>query len=810
MIVLLDDTGIILTHDDEQVRFKRYDEAGLDHFQAAIDNQAGHATFEQVGTPYDLFYYTSPELGWKICAVVPRSEIDHQVGQFTHRVMGFLALALLLSGALTLFGVRRFIVQPIKELERSAETIIESGDLDHEIPVGSKDEVGQLAASFQAMVASIKKAQADLRKAELRKSEKRYRSLFHGVPIGLYRTTPDGQIVDANLGLMQMLGYPNREELLAANAADLYLTFQDRVRWATLMEREGIIRDFEIQLRRYDGTPIWLSDTARAVRGVHDQVLYYEGSLEDIMERKRAEAELRQAKEAAESAQGDAESAQRAAESARQDAEAANQAKSRFLANMSHELRTPLNAILGFSELMARDPSLSAGQRENLATIGRSGEHLLALINDVLQLSKIEAGRVEIHKVSFDLLHMLVGLEEMFRLRAEARGLSLTLDRDPDLPRYVRADEGKLRQVLINLLGNAVKFTEEGGVTLQVRRTGSDVRSAETEGPLLAAPWVLLHFAIQDTGIGIAPEELDAVLDPFVQTASGRASGEGTGLGVPISQQFVRLMGGQLKVRSELGRGTVFEFDVPVEQVEGSEVQVKQPQRRVIGLEPGQRAADGSPYRLLVVDDREASRKLLVKLLSSLAHQEFQVQEAANGREAVDLWERWQPHLIWMDMRMPVMDGYEATRQIKATEAGQDTVIVALTASAFEQERSAVLATGCDDFVRKPFRAAEIFDVLARHLGVRFVYEDLPGRLGAACAGDELNLGDMPAEWLASLRQATVEGDLDWMASLIEVVQERDPARAAALAELVHNFRHDEILARIACVVQEGRGEGPV
>jgi CheY-like chemotaxis protein len=331
----------------------------------------------------------------------------------------------------------------------------------------------------------------------------------------------------------------------------------------------------------------------------------------------------------------------------------------------------------------------------------------------------------------------------------------------------------------------------------------------EGQASLFAAPYDVLHFSIQDTGIGIAPEELDAVLDPFVQTASGRASGEGTGLGVPISHQFVRLMGGRLTMRSELGRGTVFEFDVPVERVKGGEVQVEPPRRRVTGLQPGQRAADGGPYRLLVVDDREASRRLLVKLLSSLVPQEFAIQEAANGREAVDRWERWRPHLIWMDMRMPVMDGYEATRQIKATEAGRETVIIALTASVFEQERSAVLAAGCNDFLRKPFRAAEIFDVLARHLGVKFVYEDLPGEAETTCAGEALDLGVMPGEWLADLRQATIEGDLDWMVTLIEVAQERDPARVAALAELAHNFRHDEILTQIERVTPAVRTEGP-
>jgi two-component system sensor histidine kinase/response regulator len=485
---------------------------------------------------------------------------------------------------------------------------------------------------------------------------------------------------------------------------------------------------------------------------------------------------------------------------ARRAAEAANRAKSVFLANISHELRTPLNAILGFSELMTRNPNLSPDQRRNLETIGRSGEHLLALINDVLELSKIEAGRVELRTENFDLHHMLLGLGEMFSLRAKDEGLTLVVDLAPGVPQYVRADQGKLRQVLINLLENAVKFTHAGDVMLRVwtegRRTTEDERrTTEDELWSVNRPSSLV-FEVEDTGVGIAPDELEAAFDAFVQTSSGKESQRGTGLGLPISRHHVQMMGGELRVMSEPGQGTRFEFDVPVEVVEAAEVETAQPTRRAMGLTPGQPA-----YRLLVAEDAEASRTLLVKLLASLG---CQVREATNGQQAIEIWKGWRPHLIFMDMRMPVLDGREATRHIKAAPQGQETVIVALTASAFEEDRAAALVAGCDDFVRKPFREADIFNVLTKHLGVRFVYEREDRDRGDREALDAVALADTPPGWGAALRRATREGDLARMLVLIEQVRERDGALAERLAHLARNFEYDAILKLIQ---QGGNGD---
>ena len=370
------------------------------------------------------------------------------------------------------------------------------------------------------------------------------------------------------------------------------------------------------------------------------------------------------------------------------------------------------------------------------------------------------------------------------------------------MPQYVRADEGKLRQVLMNLLGNAVKFTQEGSVALRVRYLA---------GQPAGQPTGRLHLNVEDTGPGIGPEEMAAVFDPFVQTASGQRSQEGTGLGLPISQQFARLMGGDLTVRSEPGQGSTFQFEVPVEVLDASGVQAAQPTRRVIGLEPGQRT-----YRLLVVDDKEVNRKLMVRMLTDLGPPPlgFEVREAVNGQEAIEIWESWEPHLIWMDMRMPVMDGYEATRRIKATIKGQATVIVALTASALEEDRVVMLSEGCDDYMRKPFREADLFDALARHLGVRFVYQEVvqdrertrripgePSQGALALTAGDLELAErmaaLPPDWVVDLREATILGDLGLILARIDQIREQDAALAEALAALAHNFDHDKILALI-------------
>ncbi len=639
---------------------------------------------------------------------------------------------------------------------------------------------------------------------------------------------------------------------------------------------------------------------------------------QQIRDRAYAEESLQQAKEAA---------------------EIANRAKSEFLSKMSHELRTPLNAILGFTQVLTRDPTLTRHQRKFIEIISRSGEYLLSLINDVLEMSRIEAGQISLNLASIDLYRLLDSLTEMLQLKAESNGLRLMCDRSPELPRFVTADESKLRQVLINLLGNAIKFTQQGHVTLRVSLEGEGLqvesslegrevsvegrevsvegrevsvegrevsvegrevsiegrevsverREVSVEGrevypqpstvhpspstvhpsPSTRRPFLsTLHFQVEDTGPGIAPEEIDRLFQTFSQTEAGRKSQQGSGLGLAISKQFVQLMGGQIGVRSIVGKGSTFWFTVPITL---SSPVTLQATRRVVGLAPNQ-----PTYRILIVENSWESRQLMLKLLSLPG---LDVREAVDGAEAIEQWQTWQPHLIWMDMQMPVLDGFQATQQIRDYEMATDhwhparpgdgdrsstahnstqnghslnhdqwqlhpnghiahstahsnngqvhhahelaangkaqkTIIIALTASAFEDDRLRSLAAGCDDFVRKPFSEGLLFEKMAEHLGIQLLYDtgvyDHPDNSPEPTASEALlslpelavHLGDMPQDWLGELQTATTRLDTESVLQLLNHIPPQHSPIAHAITDWVNNFRFDKIIELLSSASQ--------
>ena len=491
-------------------------------------------------------------------------------------------------------------------------------------------------------------------------------------------------------------------------------------------------------------------------------------------------SELRDKNAQLEEARRRADNERQAADAARARAEDANRAKTVFLANMSHELRTPLNAVLGFAQLMDRQPQRSPDDRRHLATIQRSGEHLLGLINDVLSLSRIEAGVLALDVAPFDLRALIANVCELMRVRAEAKALWLRIEVG-EVPEAVVGDARKLSQILLNLLGNAVKFTVHGGVVLRVR--WQDGRA---------------EFEVEDSGPGIGADERAPLFAPFVQTEAGRAAKEGAGLGLALSRDMARLMDGDIVLASAPGEGARFVF---VARLPASSVPVvaneRGDRRRVRALAPGQ-----VPPRILVVDDIDDNRAVLCGLLGAVG---FDVREAADGAAALQLWRDWQPRLIWLDKRMPDMDGIEVARRIRAEEQrlGRGRVVIlALSASALEHQRAEILASGCDDFLPKPFREGMIFAKMAEYLDLNYVYEN-PGDRDAepampTSAIDPAHCARLPADWLANMRRALAAGDVQAASAGLAAIAPDHPELAAQLRAMLVAYRLDELDALLA------------
>jgi PAS domain S-box-containing protein len=680
--------------------------------------------------------------------------------------------------------------------------------------------------------------------AALSASESRLNQFLAALPVGVSVYNPDGSIAYFNQTARDLLGADTIPESTAEQLAATYQLYvantdelypPDNLPILRALKGEFVkVDDVEI---RQDGKIIAIEINTTPIFDASGNIVYAIAAFQDISDRKRAEKILADYQHTLETQIDErTEQLQQAALAA----EAANKAKSTFLANMSHELRTPLNSILGFAQIMEGSSNFTVENHENLSIIRRSGEHLLALINEVLDLSKIEAGRMILDPKDFDLYRLLDDLQDMFQMRAKNQEVQLLFQRENDVSQYVRTDDVKLRQVLINILSNAIKFTEQGSIVLRVSQleksrivdllgnptacidTTKSIREFATDRSDVATVVprdeaddltdervIFLQFEIEDTGVGIASEELGNIFKAFVQTSSGQKTQKGTGLGLTITRQFVRLMGGEIVVESELERGTNFKFEIPVGVVDVANIPAPEINREVTGLEPNQPC-----YRILIVDDREDNRQLLVKILSPLG---FGVREASDGCEAIEMWENWQPHLILMDLRMPVMDGYEATKEIRNRIQQREQEwqengsvipkIVALTASTIEEKRSSALSIGCDDFISKPFRKTDIFDTLHKHLGVKYLY---------SCSTDFIPTGDrhnqsdapsnaalaywpaLPAEWIENMRQVIRSADFDLIARTIEELRYDHPEFTEILQDHLNNFDYQKILTLIA------------
>jgi PAS domain S-box-containing protein len=616
---------------------------------------------------------------------------------------------------------------------------------------GYRWRVGALERGSRKLEAKVSE-----RTESLRLSEDRFRALSESTAEGI-GIQEQGTLVDFNVALARIFGY-EPDELRGKPILDLIAPESHNEVLSRI--ESGYEGAYEFTGLKKDGSRIAAEIHVRTIH--HGGRVLRAGAIRDVTERKTKEAELLAAKEAAESA---------------------NRAKSKFLSTMSHELRTPLHAILGFARIIARDASLSGEQRENATIIGRSGEHLLGLIDDVLEMSKLEAGRSALQIGYVDLRATAGIVEEMMRVRAREAGLALVIEEAPDAPAYALCDEHKLRQVLINLVGNAIKYTPQGRVTLRLC-------AAEIEGQSA------VRFEVEDSGIGIASDRISEIFEPFVRHENPRVRATGTGLGLPISQEYVRLMGGSgIQAESRPGEGSVFSFTLPCGPAPApDQARSTRPGRRVVALEPGE-----PEVRILIADDDAIGRKLLRRTLEPVG---FAIEVAADGREALALHGSWHPHAILIDMRMPRMDGLSAVRGIREAEAGGDgasrTVVVGLTAEAFEEEnREMALASGCDDFVTKPFRESELFELLRRHLGVRYVYEEPSevARIEVREIDLDRRMRNLSPSLLAGLERAAAALDAQAIERLIEAIRAQDSPAAEDLLALAREFRYQRILA---------------
>lgn len=704
-------------------------------------------------------------LDWLIVIVVPETEFMEQINANTKTTILLCLIALILSILLGLWTAKK-IIKPIQTL-RSASQALAKGKWDKKLNLNSSiSELSSLSESFDQTSEQLKIAFERIN-ISLQESQDQFIKVFRSSPDPIVILSADDQrYIEVNDSFLEMTGY-NRQEVIGLTASELNLIvdFQQNQFIIEQLKTQGLVHNIEFDYRQKSGEIGTLLISIEPIE--IEEKVYLLSTSKEISVRKQAERELQEAK---------------------QIAETANQAKSIFLANMSHELRTPLNVILGFVQLMSHDQQLSEQQKENIEIIQRSSKHLLSLINDVLNLSKIEAGKLTLELEVFDFFALLLNLQEMFLEQARSKGLVLKLIIAKDVPNWIKSDPNKLRQILINLLGNAIKFTEQGEITIQVKLTDPLFCFVPQEIDSEAESLCWIQCEIIDTGVGIPYQELESVFEAFVQSKIGQGFSGGTGLGLTISRSLTELIGGQLSVESIVGKGSIFRIKIIVRKVNNFEKKIFKHYHHTIRLAPDQKK-----YRILVVDDHLENRQLMVKWMQELG---LEVQEAMNGKQAVEIWQQSQPDLIWMDIAMPILDGYAATQQIRDQTGGEKPVIIALSAHVTEADRNLALQVGCNDFMIKPFQEKTLLEKMNQYLGLKFIDKVYPIEGQPQPLKIDFNpeiFQVMSNSWLNQLSEFALLGSDELILQHLEEIPEEYREIVNELQQLVNDYKFEEI-----------------
>ncbi|WP_164880772.1 response regulator [Aestuariirhabdus litorea] len=695
---------------------------------------------------------------WALAAFLPESVALAAVRREAGIEATLLVLSLLLIIA-SVWVVSGLISQPIIQLQRAVHKVAE-GKLDTELAINSRDEIGVLASSFTRMSRQLVAREEALRQAREnnlgRLVEGMQGNYFYFVMNRNAEVTYVSPSVTDTLGIEVQAFIDTHQQLFNDPLHNPHAS-----RYAHQVLTGENLDPVELRVQHPDGQPRFIEVYAVAVSDADGTITGLEAIARDITRAKQTE---------------------QAVIRARDEAEAANHAKSQFLANMSHELRTPLNGVLGYAQILQRERGLSPEQGDSLRAIEECGQHLLSLINDILDLSKIEGGNLEVNQEAIHLRRVLDSVHQMVSQRADSKGLRLELEIDPRLPSAIHTDGVKLKQVLLNLLANAVKFTRQGGIFVEVKPYGGQ----------------RIRFCVRDTGVGIASDQQRMIFAPFGQTAEGLEIG-GTGLGLTISRRLVKVLGGELEVRSVPGQGSEFYFSVPlIEAREEDTVEEHSPRWQEL-TDP--RLPAGEQYRILVADDQRINREVLTRLLERAG---FHTLEAKNGQQALEIIREQAPDLVLMDLRMPVMSGLEAIHTLRQDSAFNHLPVIAVTASVYTDSQQRLADYECDEFVCKPFNSAELFTKIAHLLGIHYQQDARNDPPGDRERCPPSLSPDLSLEIAAQLQGALELGDIEAVQRLASTLGNEQP-QAQELARLIDQLARnvdfeqlEQLCARLA------------